>query len=90
MPYNYPQLDSHASATPKSGTVTAPNLETYWILLGLPFTQGSTTVGTLFENAGLRIGSTQVVSNNLHSYFPAASAITAGAKDFYYEITYTV
>ena len=73
-----------------SGTVTAPNLETYWILLGLPFTQGSTTVGTLFENAGLRIGSTQVVSNNLYSYFPAASAITAGAKDFYYEITYTV
>jgi hypothetical protein len=26
MPYNYPQLDSHASATPKSGTVTAPAL----------------------------------------------------------------
>ena len=26
MPYNYSQLDSHASATPKSGTVTAPGL----------------------------------------------------------------
>jgi len=26
MPYNYPQLDNHASATPKSGTVTAPGL----------------------------------------------------------------
>jgi len=23
MPYNYRQLDSHASATPKSGTVTS-------------------------------------------------------------------
>jgi hypothetical protein len=26
MPYNYPQLDSHASATPKSGIVTASGL----------------------------------------------------------------
>ena len=26
MPYNYRQLDNHASATKKSGTVTAPGL----------------------------------------------------------------
>lgn len=26
MPYSYRQLDNHASATPKSGTVTAPGL----------------------------------------------------------------
>lgn len=26
MPYNYRQLDNHAKATPKSGTVTAPGL----------------------------------------------------------------
>ena len=26
MPYNYPQLDNHAKATLKSGTVTAPGL----------------------------------------------------------------
>lgn len=73
-----------------TGTVTLPNLDTYFILLGLPFAHGSNTVGTLFENAGLKIGTTQVTSNNLYAYFPVPSAITAGAKDFYYEITYTV
>ena len=26
MPYSYRQLDNHANATPKSGTVTAPGL----------------------------------------------------------------
>lgn len=26
MPYSYRQLDNHASATPKSGIVTAPGL----------------------------------------------------------------
>jgi hypothetical protein len=26
MPYNYPQVDSHANAVKKSGTVTAPGL----------------------------------------------------------------
>jgi len=73
-----------------TGTVTLPNLDTYFILLGLPFAEGSTTVGTLFENSGLKIGTTQAVSNNLYAYFPVPSAITAGAKDFYYEITYSV
>ena len=73
-----------------SGVVTAPNLDTYWILLGLPFAQGSITVGTLMENAGLRIGVTQVTSSNLYSYFPSPSGITAGPKDVYYETTYTV
>ena len=73
-----------------TATVTLPNIDTYFVLPTLPFANGTVTTGSLIENGGFKVGVSQVSASNLYGFFPAASAITAGAKDFYYSITYSV
>jgi hypothetical protein len=73
-----------------TATVTLPNIDTYFVLPTLPFANGTITTGSLIENGGFKVGVSQVSASNLYGFFPAASAITAGAKDFYYSITYSV
>ena len=78
-------LSGHVTAT-----VTLPNIDTYFVLPTLPFANGTVTTGSVMENASYKVGVSQVSASNLYGFFPAASAITAGAKDFYYSITYSV
>jgi hypothetical protein len=74
-----------------SGTVASSNTLTYTIFNGLPFTPAATFVGTGYADTNAKIGASQVASNlNFYVYFPAASAITAGAENFYVNITYVV
>jgi hypothetical protein len=73
-----------------TATVTLPNIDTYFVLPSLPFANGTITTGSLIENSGFKVGISEVASSNFYGFFPAVSAITAGAKDFYYSITYSV
>ena len=70
-----------------SGTVTTANLLTYSVF-ALPITQAAITSGTAFANTNIRVGISQAAAGNLYIFFPAASAIVAGAEDFYLNITY--
>jgi hypothetical protein len=73
-----------------TATVTVANTDTYFVLPSLPFVNGTKTAGSLMENAGFKVGTTQVDAGNLYGFFPSTSALTTGAKDLYYSITYTV
>jgi hypothetical protein len=73
-----------------TGTVTTPNIDTYFVLPSMPFANATITVGSLIESSSFKVGITQVASSGLYGFFPAASTVTAGAKDFYYSITYSV
>ena len=73
-----------------TATVTLPNVFTYFALPILPFANGTTTTGSVSENGSLTVGTTQVNGNVLWGFFPAASAIVAGAATFYYNVTYSV
>ena len=73
-----------------TATVTLPNIDTYFVLPTLPFANGTVTTGSVMENASYKVGVSQVSASNFYGFFPAASAITTGAKDFYYSITYSV
>ena len=73
-----------------SANVTLASTLTYFRLPTLPFVNAATTVGTVFADGVLKAGGAQVFGNSLSGYFPAASAIGAGAATFYYNVTYSV
>jgi hypothetical protein len=73
-----------------TATVTTANITTYFTLLSIPFANNGTTTGAVQENGNLTIGAIQIASSNLYGFFPAASAITAGAATFNYSVTYRV
>jgi hypothetical protein len=73
-----------------TATVTLPNTFTSFYLPFIPFANGSTTAGSIQEDANRTIGCVVVDVNTIYGQFPAASAITSGAKTFYYSVTYSV
>ena len=73
-----------------TATVTLASTLTYFKLPTLPFANGVTTVGTVFIDGVLKVGGAQVFGSAVSGYFPAASALAAGAAAFYYSVTYSV
>ena len=73
-----------------TATVTLPNTFTSFYLPFTPFANGSITAGSIQEDANRTIGCVVVAGNTIYGQFPAASAITSGAKTFYYSVTYSV
>ena len=73
-----------------TATVTTPNTFTSFYLPSIPFAQGPVTTGSIQEDADRTIGCVQVSGNTIYGQFPVASAITSGAKTFYYSVTYSV
>jgi hypothetical protein len=73
-----------------TATVTLPNILTSFRLPSLPFANVATTVGTVFIDGVLKAGGAQVFGSSVAGYFPAASALSAGAAVFYYSVTYSV
>ena len=72
-----------------TATVTLASTLTSFRLPTLPFANGATTVGTVFADGSLKAGGAQVFGNGVAGYFPAASALAAGAAVFYYSVTYS-
>ena len=73
-----------------TATVTTPNILTSFRLPSLPFANGAITVGTVFIDGSLKAGGAQIFNSGVAGYFPAASALAAGAAAFYYSVTYSV
>ena len=73
-----------------TATVTTANILTYFVLPSIPFANASSISGSVIENTNVKIGISLVQASNLYAFFPAASAITAGSAQFFYEITYSV
>jgi len=73
-----------------TATVTTANILTYFVLPSIPFANASTIPGSVIENTNVKAGVSLVQTSNFYAFFPAASAITAGSAQFFYQITYSV
>ena len=70
-----------------NATVTTSNILTY-VNLAAPFAAGATTTGSGFLNNNVKVGVSQLASSSLYVFFPAASAVVAGAEVIQASISY--